>query len=90
MIRRWAAVAVGVIALTAACGVEAGTVTAKAYDPPRTDIHCMPIGNNPCFPMVQPVPECWRLDLSGGDQAGSVCVDHEVWERVQPGDRYPT
>lgn len=68
--------------------MTAGTVTGKGYDPSYSYTTITTIGGCPCYPMVNEVAECWRLDLREGDDTGSVCVAPADWENVQIGQRW--
>lgn len=76
-------VVAGVITL-AACAPIDGVVSKKSYTPMIPITQCLFINKNPCgATTVTFIPECWEIEVQGGDSA---CVDEKTWEQTKIGD----
>lgn len=79
---RRAIAAAALLALTA-CSPDSGTVVAKGYSPPWTQVV---MSGKVIVPIVHPA--CYRIVLRDGDRDGSRCIDRAEWELIEVGDEW--
>lgn len=84
MNRSMAIAAMAALALCMGCSSPEGRVIDKTHVPAHWVTATICDANGVCTPVVSLIPECWRLNTSGG----STCVPKQIYDETSVGSYY--